>query len=166
MKKFVSLFIASLVLASSFAFVPVKEKTPKLYASQVMIPIGKEGKKISLLELSTISKENLEKLTGRKMTGGERFAFKISQKKLKKGINAEGVVTNKKLKKAFFEGETGFNIGGFALGFLLGLIGVLIAYILNDEKKQNRRKWAWIGFGVALVLYLIIVLAFVSKNVP
>ncbi len=63
MKKFVSLFLATLVLASSFAFVPVKEKPGKLYASDVMIPVGKEGKKISLLELSTISKENLETLT-------------------------------------------------------------------------------------------------------
>lgn len=163
MKKIVSLFIATLVLISSFAYVPVKENPRNLRASEVMIPIGKDGKKISLLELSKISKDDLEKLTGRKMNLGESFAFKIGQKKLKKGINSEGIVTNKKLSKAFYsDGETGFHLGGFALGFLLGLIGVLIAYIINDDKKQNRRKWAWIGLGVVVVLSLILFAA--AKN--
>jgi len=33
------------------------------------------------------------------------------------------------------DGSLAFYIGGFALGFLLGLIGVLIAYLINDDKK-------------------------------
>lgn len=114
-----------------------------------------------------ISGDDLEKLTGRKMNGGESYAFKVSQRKLKTGINADGVVTNKKLSKAFFAGnETGFHLGGFALGFLLGLIGVLIAYIINDEIKQNRRKWAWIGLGVVLVLSLILFAVFAGSVTP
>ena len=160
--KRISLIVLSLVvlLSGAFAMTPTSVVPKLLKAADVMIAVGKDGKKISLLDLSKMSKDELEKATGRKMNFPESLAFKGAQKKLRKGINAEGYVTNKKLKKMFYsDGETGFHLGGFALGFLLGLIGVLIAYILNDEKKQNRRKWAWIGLGVAVVISIILVAA-------
>jgi hypothetical protein len=47
----------------------------------------------------------------------------------------------------------------FALGFLLGLIGLLIAYLINDDYKHNRVKWAWIGFGIVVVLNIILIAA-------
>lgn len=168
MKKISTFFVAAVILfTSSFASTsPFKESPGAIYASQIMIPISKDGKKISLLELSKISKSDLEKMTGRKMTGIQSFAFKGAQKKMNKGIDKNGIVTNKKMKKAFEDGDSGFNIGGFALGFLLGLIGVLIAYIINDDKKSARRKWAWIGLGAAVVLSLILILALFNKVTP
>ena len=159
MRKIFTFFVAILILASSFASTPVSVTPGVMYASQIMIPVGKDGKKISLLELSKISKDDLEKMTGRKMSGIQAMAFKGAQKKMNKGIDNNGVVTSKKMKKVFTSGDTGFNVGGFALGFLLGLIGVLITYLINDDKKQNRRKWAWIGFGVFLVIYIIVIAA-------
>ena len=48
-----------------------------------------------------------------------------------------------------------FNIGGFVLGLLLSVIGVLIAYLIGDT---NVIKWAWIGFAVFLVIFLLAVL--------
>lgn len=161
MKKFLLLPIAFLLLVSTSGFVPSLSKPvkTKIYASEVFIPIGKSGEKISLSQLSTISKENLEKLTGDKMNFWEAKAFKNAQKKIKKGIDSEGVVTNKKLNKYYdIDGETGFHLGGLALGFLLGLIGVLIAYLIKDEKKPNRTKWAWVGFGILVVLLIATVL--------
>ena len=157
MKRISTFFVAAVILfTSAFASTPVKVDPSVIYASQIMIPVGKDGKKISLLELSKISKTDLEKMTGRKMTGIQSYAFKGAQKKMNKGIDKNGIVTNKKMQKAFADGETGFNIGGFALGFFLGLIGVLIAYIIDDEKKQNRRKWAWIGLASIVVLSLLL----------
>lgn len=166
MKKLFVIVIAFFVVTVSTASTPMNPGTEKskVYASNIFIPIGKTGNKISLLELSTISRTDLEKITGKKMNFWERQAFKSAQKKLKKGINDDGVVTKKQLLKVFGEGkggdgETGFNLGGFALGFLVGLIGVLVAYLINDEKKKNRVKWAWIGFAAAVVLGLILVLS-------
>jgi hypothetical protein len=43
------------------------------------------------------------------------------------------------------------------LGFLLGLIGVLIAYLIKDDKKRNRVKWAWLGLLAWVVIWLIVV---------
>lgn len=167
MRKIITFFVAVMLIASSFASTPVPVTPGVMYASQIMIPIGKDGKKISLLELSKISKADLEKMTGRKMSGIQAMAFKGAQKKMNNGIDNNGVVTSKKMKKMFVAGETGFHLGGFALGFLLGLIGVLVAYLLKDDYSSNRRKWAWIGLGAAVVLSVIlfaIVFKSVTKN--
>jgi hypothetical protein len=157
MKKVLTTLLALCFLVGSFASTPEKASTEPVRASMIMIPVGKGGEKISLLELSTISKGDLEKLTGRKMNGAESFAFKGAQRQMKKGINEDGIVTGKKMKKMFTaDGTTGFHLGGFALGFLVGLIGVLIAYLIKDDNKRNRVKWAWIGFGVFLVIYAVV----------
>jgi hypothetical protein len=94
------------------------------------------------------------------MNLAERMSFKLAQRQLRGSINADGTVNSKKLanvvKKA--DGTTGFHVGGFTLGFLLGLIGVLIAYLINDDKKKNRVKWSWIGAGVGLLLWLLLII--------
>lgn len=166
MKKILSLFLAAMILslsvASSVPGTPGSEKKP-LKASDIMIPVSSTGKKISLKELATISKSDLEKLTGRKMNVMEKLAFKKTQKRLSKGIDENGYITDKKLTKAFFQnsdGSSGFHLGGFALGFLLGLIGILIAYVaFKDENKQNRVKWAWLGLAAGVIISLILILA-------
>ena len=48
-----------------------------------------------------------------------------------------------------------FNIGGFVLGLLLPVVGVLIAYLIGDTTVI---KWAWIGFGVFMIIFLLAVL--------
>lgn len=162
MKKAFLLFAAFLILTSSFAATTVM--FPKLKANETYIPIGTEGKKISLQELSTISMNDLEKLTGRKMTLMDKLSLKITQHKLRKSIKADGTIENKKIEKFFLKrgGETGFHFGGFALGFFLGLIGVLIAYLIRDDYKRNRVKWAWIGFGVWVALYVLLLAVILS----
>ena len=156
MKNFLTLALVFLSFFVATASTPpnTTSKDTKIYASEVFITINKDGTKISLLELSRISKTDLETMTGRKMSHWDKKAFFSAQKKMKKGINSEGVVTNKKLAKYFdFDGETGFHLGGFALGLLLSLVGVLIAYLIDDSKKPNRTKWAWIGFVITAVLF-------------
>ena len=98
----------------------------------------------------------------------QKAAFKAGQKKLKNSFSADGTITNKRLVKAMESGDhsRGFHIGGFALGFLLGIIGVLLAYVIggDEDVKKNRAKWAWIGFGLYVVL-LIALLVSVNNSV-
>jgi hypothetical protein len=49
-----------------------------------------------------------------------------------------------------------FAFGTLSLGFLLLLIGALIAHLIKDEKKKNRAKWVWIGAAASLVIWLLI----------
>jgi hypothetical protein len=143
-------------VSESPAVAPVTSKN----ANTIMIPVGKTGKSISLKELSTISKKDLELLRGKEMSGLEKIAFNKTQKRLQKGIDANGNITSKKLnyflsgKKA---GETGFHLGGFAMGFFGGLLGVLIAYVaFDDDFKKNRIKWSWIGCAVSTAIWLLL----------
>jgi len=156
MKKVTILLVAFAVVATSFAstgfsYVPKK-------ASEILLPIT-PNTQISLQELSVISVKNYEKLSGKHLNFFEKMSFKAGQKKLRNSIAADGTVTNTKLLKAMSAADpgTGFNIGWFARGLFLGLIGVLLSYIINGDQavKKNRQKWAWIGFGVALVIVLI-----------
>jgi hypothetical protein len=157
MKKFLALFAALAIMVSSFAAFPVLDK-PSKKASEILIPIGNSGQKISLLDLSAISTSQFEKLTGKKLNLVNRIGFKVAQRELKKSINSDGTVNNKRLEKfsKVMDGS-GFNLGGFALGLLLGPIGVLIAYLIPGEYKTSRIKWAWLGFLLAVILWLVFV---------
>lgn len=162
MRKTIVLAIVMGMFLSLASFTIRPKTDPVVKASAVMIPVGKEGKAISLLDLSRISRTDLEKLTGKRMGLAERLAFKGAQKKLRHSIDENDNIQSRKLKKHLagkaareYDGTSGFHLGGFALGFLLGLIGVLIAYLINDGKKTNRVKWSWIGLAIWVGIVLI-----------
>jgi hypothetical protein len=157
MKRIVTLIFAFVFfIHSQAASVPVSSTKP-VNAAEVFLPVGKNGEKISLLQLSEIKIKDLEQLTGQHMKTADKIGFKIAQRQLRQSINEDGTINNKRMSKALAkaDGAGGFHLGGFALGFLLFIIGVLIAYLINDDKKAQRVKWAWIGFGVVLVIYLL-----------
>ncbi|HEY4151404.1 MAG TPA: hypothetical protein VGM41_20840, partial [Chitinophagaceae bacterium] len=140
MKRIVTLAMAlAIVVSSAFAASIVVNPSPatpapSLKASAIMLPVA-PGKFLSMQDLSTINVADYEKLSGQKMGWFKRMEFKIAQRKLRNSINEDGTLDNSKLAKMAGkqkDGETGFHLGGFALGFLLGLIGVLIAYLIND----------------------------------
>ena len=160
MKKLFFAVAAFLILSNSFG-TSVSLSPRKLKADEVFIPIGTSGKTVSLMELSTMRMSELQTLTGKKFNFGQKVSFKVAQKKLRGTIAPDGTIDSKKFQKMFSKkaGDSGFHAGGFFLGLLLGLIGVLIAYLINDDLKQNRVKWAWIGCAIAVLLNLIIIVA-------
>ena len=159
MRKAIILLVALIIIGSSYASATTIE--PKLNAKNMFFPVGNTGKQISLFDLSQISVSDFQILTGHKMNFFDQMGFKMAQKKVRNHINADGTINSKKLEKFLKQrgGETGFHLGGFALGFLLGLIGVLVAYLINDDYKKNRVKWAWIGCGIVVVINVILFIA-------
>ena len=157
MKKILALVLAMAIMAPTFS--SVTPKPERLKASTIIIPL-KGGKFITLEDLATMKPGEYAKLTGKKMNFFDRAGFKIAQKKLRSNINPDGTLSKKMEKKLRkFDGGSGFHLGGFALGFLLGLIGVLIAYLINDDYKHNRVKWAWLGLATWVVIWLILIAA-------
>jgi hypothetical protein len=137
MRKFLILTFVFFCLNVSFASVPVI--VPTLKAGEIFIPVGETGEKISLLELSRINIKDLELLRGEKMKFFDRLGFKIAQKKLKDNINSDGTLNNRNPVTSFIKDRKGKGgaVGGFALGSLLGPIGVLIAYLVKDDHKKT-----------------------------
>lgn len=164
----IAIAFSLLATASSVPVLPVNNDKKVPNAKLILIPIGTSGKTISLYELSKLSRPELERITGKKMSLFERMAFQRTKHRLAKGIKEDGSIQDKKLSKAFApekDRTRGFHGLGFVLGFFLGVIGVVLAYVIdNEEDKDNRAKWAWIGFGIAFLLtaglYIILFAAF------
>lgn len=91
-------------------------------------------------------------LTGKRMKLTEKISLKLAQQKVKrmirKGKPVDLVATAKEID------TSDFNIGGFVLGLVLSLIGVLIAYLI-DKEDASMIKWAWIGAGIQAILILL-----------
>ena len=157
MKKAFVFFILVATFSVAYSTSYSSDKPP-IKASDVFLPIGKSSQMISMQDLAVIKLKDFEALTGKKLNLVNKIGFSIGQKQLRKSINPDGTFNKKKFEKFFdkyAEGSGGFHAGGFFLGLLLGLIGVLIAYLIKDDKKKNRVKWAWIGWVVWLVILAI-----------
>lgn len=97
MKQISALFFALVFMSNSFAIVGSElHRAPK--ASQLHLPLGKTGKSISLLELSTMSVKEYQDLSGQHFKLIEKLSFKMAQRELKRVINRDGSVNVKKLE--------------------------------------------------------------------
>ena len=141
------LILASCILLVS-ARANVLSRTPAIKASEVLVPIGKDGQLISLQELSVISTKDMQKLTGEKMSLSEKISFKAAQRQLRNSIHRDGTLD----KNVGVPGK-GIHWGGLALGFFLSLIGVLIAYLIKVGDRRSRIRWAWIGALIGFIVF-------------
>ena len=127
-----------------------------LYGTVGVGPAEIEGDEISVFDQVTIQdimdldRDVMEEKIGRKLKVKERIALKIAQKRLKRAYK-KGQLEEK--ADAITADGKSFNIWGFILGFLLGLIGVLIAY-LAIGKDAGRSSWWGLLLAVALVLII------------
>lgn len=109
---------------------------------------------ITFKELLDLSPKEYTELTGEKLNFKEKLAFSFMKKKLR---NDETLNLDEKvnLKKAAANASGGFNIVGFLVGLLFGLIGVALVHIFSQDKAARRSSW--MGFGVILIALLVLV---------
>jgi hypothetical protein len=135
-------------LSTSALTIPSTEPVPK---SDNTVATPFSG--MTVQDFLALTPKKYKELTGEKLSLTQKIALKMAQRKMKKAIK-----NNEKVDVAAMAGgldTSDFNIGGFVLGLLLNVIGVLIAYLIGDT---NVIKWAWIGFAVFLVIFLLAVL--------
>ena len=156
MKKILLFASALAIFTTTFAFSVITSLPKK--ATELYVPIG-NNVQISLQDLSTMKVKDYEKLSGNHLNFFQRMTFRMGQRKLRASIASDGTITNKKLLNAMTSGDmtSGFNAGWFVLGLILGLIGVLLSYLIKGDPdvKRNRQKWAWIGWGVWVVILVL-----------
>jgi hypothetical protein len=158
MQKIVTLFsLLFLALATFASSIVVAPATKTLRASELMIPVANQ-RSISLLDLANMSPKEYAVATGKHMNVFDKMKFRLAQKELRKTIREDGTVDQSKMAKLQkkMAAASGFHLGGFALGFFLGPIGVLIAYLINDDLKSERTKWAWIGLIAWVVIFVLV----------
>lgn len=103
-------------------------------------------------EFLSLTPKKYYKMTGKRMKLSEKIALKLTQRKVKRMIKRGEPVDLVAMSKEIDTSD--FNIAGFVLGLILSLIGVLIAYLI-DENDSSMIKWAWIGAGVQAILILL-----------
>lgn len=132
MKKII-LFL-SLVLGITFSHAAHVEKATE--ASK------QTEQRMAAEKFSHMTAKEYGEMRGKKLNFFEKIVFKSAQHKMQKQLkkSSDGIFSD-------------FNIGGFVLGLLLGLIGVLLAYIFSSD--SNLRKWSWIGFGTLVIILLL-----------
>jgi hypothetical protein len=96
---------------------------------------------------------------GHRLTIKERLSFQVARRGLREAIRDNKLRGDAPvdLGQLMAEGEKGFQFGGFVLGLLLGLIGVLIAYVMKRDKGFIRS--AWIGWGVWVAILIAVLVA-------
>jgi hypothetical protein len=103
-----------------------------------------------------LSNKEFSELTGNKLSLKEKLALGFIQKKFKSEIRRGNISSDSKvnLNQMMNDEMPKFNIGGFVLGLLLGLIGVGLAHIFSNDKGFRRNSWY--GFGAWLIILVII----------
>jgi TM2 domain len=106
MKRTLLIFLAICVFATSFGSSGFSTSSVKK-ASEVYLPVGTNGQKISLLDLSKMSVKNYEKISGNHLSLFEKVRFKIAQKKLRNTIHSDGTLDLKKVQKFSTKEDSG-----------------------------------------------------------
>lgn len=164
MTRTLTIFFATcLLVAGSFqsqaAISFSKEKESKLVersATQFSDVDLSNYQNLSAEEFLALTPKEIKKNTGKKLRFKEKVALKIAQTTLKRNLKKA-----KKGKDVTGTKKMTFHIGGFLLGFFLGLIGVLIAYLVLEDKDAG--KSSLIGLGAALVLIILLTVAVFSS---
>jgi hypothetical protein len=128
----------------SLAFLPQSHAsvaTPTATAEQV----STDATKLSIQDLKTLSIKEIETKLGQELNFKQKLALKL--------LKAKAAKAEKHPDKPAGNGNT---ILGLLLGFVLGLIGVLIAYLAFKDQKDTI-KGAWIGLAIWVVLLLLLI---------
>jgi hypothetical protein len=155
MKKFITtiLFYFIAVLPSLAAVLP--NNNSKVNAEKL------QAFENGVRDFSKMSFFQYEQMIGHKANKLEKYAYSRMQKKSQKMLDQNGNLLEKyknKYQKYFIE-DAGTFLGGFALGFFLGAIGLLIAFLVNQNSDtDDLMKGAWWGFGTIVIILLSVIL--------
>ena len=142
MKKLTAFILAIAVLNVSIAVAPIADGSipvPLRKATEIMIPIGKTGQKISLADFSKLTPKEYERIARVKLNFFDRIGYKMAMKNLRKGIAADGTIKNKRLKKMFGNCRHSIckNGGGFTVLALSSFTRIGLTGVENNTKSKK-----------------------------
>lgn len=161
MKRILTLSLALSFLVASFAagtttiVVPKKSSAPN--ANEILVPVGKNGQKVSLMDLSKMKTKDFETLTGKKLSLTNKLALKIIQKKLKNSIDANGNINSKMLSKTVKSKKADDQSKHYlklclifvALAVIFAILGWVVPFIWILSYL------AWLGAVIFFILWLV-----------
>ncbi len=107
---------------------------------------------ITVGEFVDLKFKDIKKMSPKKLNIKDRIEFMVTKKVLKKKIRKGEIKAETKLMAS---DQFEMNWGGFALGFLLGLLGLIIVAIFFEKPKKNAVVSSLIGMVAIVALVLI-----------
>ena len=156
MKKTLRIIFFLTLISSGFSNTISAVNTPKKEKAKK----SQLQNQLSADDLLYKDRREIEQKLGKKLKLKERIALKLLKKKIKKA-NKKGR-SKEELKNAAANGRSEFYWGAFFLGIILGLLGLLGLIIISGDIPKEKRKSAWIGFGVGLVISIIYFIIFLK----
>ena len=104
-----------------------------------------------------LSPKDITKNTGKKQKLKDKIVLRLVQKRIKKKIKNNKFFD---ISEEYPNATNDFNVGGFLLGFFLGIIGVLLAVLFGG----NAVKSSLIGL-LCWIIVLVIVVASLGSGV-
>src|SRR5579875_1420760 len=151
MTKILTLILALSVVVTSYAsgnslVLPKKPAN----ANEIMVPVGKNGQQVSLMELSHMKVKEFEALSGKKLKLSEKIGFAMAQKQLRKNITADGtLIAGKKFQKAENEKARKY------LKLWLILLGVGIILSILGFVAFFFWYFAWLAYLGATIFFIL-----------
>lgn len=164
-------------LITAFILIIVFLQTNSSFASSLAVPLTTKqeastalsAKYFKVSEFVKLSPKEFSKLTGKKLNVFQKLSFEIIKLKMKHDLKRNPGILITDYNKAPAKGS-GFNIMWFLLGIagpILGLfmpylalfllfsfLPVIIAYTTHQDRESI--KSVWIGFGVGMLLILLL----------
>jgi len=160
MKKYLFFLVLFSFLSNTFLF------------AAILPPTGSSPSKLEKTQMEEIKKFSsmsfveYEKILGHKASKVEKYAFMRIRMKAAKMYDSEGNLLPK-YQKRFLKAEDkaeGSFWGGFALGLLFGIVGLLVALFANrDGDKKKRVRGAIWGFVIWNLVGLAILIMFLAS---
>jgi hypothetical protein len=155
MKRYLLLLLLAAALIGkvepTYAFItPVSTVVP---TGPAVTPKPSPFAGMTVKQFLALTPKEYEKLSGKKLSISQKVSLKLAQAKVKKMAKQNKQIDLYKMNAGV--DTTDFSIGGFVLGLLLGIIGVLIAYLIGDRSVI---KWSWIGFAIWVGIVLLVLI--------
>jgi hypothetical protein len=163
MRKMSMVIIAMLLSCMVHACAIIPKDQP---SHETVLPLADSGKTVLLSDFIAMTSSDYKKMTGEKLGLKEWIGFKFVQYRLKRLIKTGQIAANiaVPVSKLQIKGDPGQHVGWFALGFFLGIYGLIISLVVNDNKRNDRIKWTAIGLLSSIVLVLALIIAFISSR--
>ena len=104
-------------------------------------------------QILELTPKKYKQITGQRMKIGQRISLFFVKHKVRHQIKTGEPVNFQAANEEI--NSLKFHWGGFLLGLLLSIVGLLITYLIGDRRKI---KSAWYGFALSGVILLLLIL--------
>jgi hypothetical protein len=144
-----------LILSALFFSLPLGAIDKQMIADGVLVNMDAMAPQVTVADIMSMNAKEFSARTGQKMSLKQKIGYGLMKGQLKRAVKKGELSLNDSATAAVAASDGSFNVGAFFLGFLFGLLGVLIVAIAFEDKKA----WisALIGLGAFLVLYILLI---------